>query len=564
MKKLIALLMALAICISLVACAGSEEETKTTEPAGAEGTEPAGTEATEPAVAEPKYGGHLNARTTSGLAYLDPLKTTGSWNYQWTTAVWEPFITRDSDYNICPSVCDFELSEDKLDLKLWPREGYIFSHGYGQVDMDDIVASWNRGVTLYSNCKKFVGAYTEYAQVETIDGKEVFHVKFTEYNEKTLYYLATYRTWFVVMPKEICEKYPEEYIKDQMEDCVGTGPYIVTEYEEGVKVTISKRDDYVPVDNSMYSDIAGTKYGYLDSMTFWKNSNDASAATALLAGDYDCTEVLPLEYMAMAEEEGITLTKLPSDQRCWMHFNSYGTNNVTAKYPSLRKAIMAAIDYASFLEIITDDSYIMEGDTITLLEKYDLTEKFKATEWYGEANLEVAAKYLEEARAAGYGDEPVQIVVSNTRNDVPVMLSDAMKEAGIPYEVVQMESNALSEFRGDPENNWDCFFTWGVTGLTPGLIQDSVIKNYWNNPEKEELRAQLLVTDCDSEEYLQIWEQIVDMWVEDCATVYMSAIDWWWWHPDTLHFNDAFDGNDVQRYMFNAYWEDPENHPKKQ
>ena len=46
------------------------------------------------------------------------------------------------------------------------------------------------------------------------------------------------------------------------------------------------------------------------------------------------------------------------------------------------------------------------------------------------------------------------------------------------------------------------------------------------------------------------------MMVDDCAFAYMSMIEWWWWHPETLHSNDE----GLSRYVFNTYWDDPENH----
>ena len=99
----------------------------------------------------------------------------------------------------------------------------------------------------------------------------------------------------------------------------------------------------------------GTKYGYMDTMTFWYNGTDASAANAVLSGEYDCTEVIPSEYAAQAEAAHIALSKLHSDQRTWIYFNTMGTNNVVAKYPSLRKAIAAAVDFQLYMDAITDE-----------------------------------------------------------------------------------------------------------------------------------------------------------------------------------------------------------------
>ena len=45
--------------------------------------------------------------------------------------------------------------------------------------------------------------------------------------------------------------------------------------------------------------------------------------------------------------------------------------------------------------------------------------------------------------------------------------------------------------------------------------------------------------------------------VEECAYGHMGVIDWLWFHPSTLHTD--FEG--TFPYLYNCFWEDPENHP---
>ena len=553
----------------------------------------------------PQYGGHLNARSTARPTGIDPLKQTGAWKYQWTTAVYEPFLTRDPNYEIKSAVCNFVMQDYREtptdarpdgqlhnELWVWPREGYTFSHGYGQVEMDDIVASWNRGLTQYANIKKYVKPNIVTAEVVAVadlpediqaqiketaaadtagNGQqqvtEVFHIDF-KYHEKNLYYFATYRTWWPVMPKEICEKYATSYIINQLEDGVGTGPYEFSEFKDSTYITVKKRADYVPViQPEDHIGQAATKYGYMDTITCWYNGTDASAASAVLAGQYDCTEVIPYEYAAQAEANGIVLTKLHSDQRTWIYFNTMGTNNVVAKYPSLRKAVMAAIDYPSYLEYVTDDSQILEGDNIMLNKHFDLTYKFKEADYYGAYNQEVVDKYMALAREEGYKGEPLQIPHHTGRTDIPTMTAATMERAGINYELVPNESAAHSAFIGDPSNNWDFYFSWGVTYHTPGTMADSLVKTNYKSERVLEIREELMpYLDVYSDEYFALWEEWVDIWVEECQIGYLSAIDWWWWHPASLHINDGGDDPNQMtdsRFFYNSYWEDPQNHPKK-
>jgi ABC-type oligopeptide transport system substrate-binding subunit len=104
---------------------------------------------------------------------------------------------------------------------------------------------------------------------------------------------------------------------------------------------------------------------------------------------------------------------------------------MTAKYPALRKAIMAAIDYHSFLDVITDSAMIMDKDNICLNSAFDTTQKWRDADYYGEFDQAVVDKYLDEARAQGYADEPIQLVYHTGRTDVPTMIAATMERAGI-------------------------------------------------------------------------------------------------------------------------------------
>lgn len=546
LRKLLALLLALTLLAGILAGCGGETQ-KTPDVTDSTSGDNEDIDNNETPSGDTRYGGHLDVRLAGRPDGLDPLKQVGQWKYMFTTCVFEGPLSRDAENNIRPGVCDYELSEDMLTLKLWVAEGKVFQNG-DLVDIYDVEASITRALNKYSSITKYVAPYVADMTVEG----DTLTITFSSYDEKCLYYLAAYQTWCAIMPKEICEKYSDSYIVDEIEDCIGTGPYVYSDFKDSVSVTVSKWKDYVPVEND-YTGLAGTKYGYLDSITFWYNSDDGSAALALLAGDYDVVEVIPAEYEQMAADQGIKLEVSDSNLANFMIFNTKGTNNLCAKYPSLRKAIMAAIDYESYLSIVTDDAATMDKDLI-LADIYS-TDAFINADYYGEAKQDVVDKYLAQAKTEGYNGEPLQIVFDSSRNDVPTLISAALDDAGINYKLSTMENAAWSEFTAEPANNWDFYFTWTATSLTPSLLQDAVIK-HWNSTEKDDLLEQMRKLDPTSDEYIALWQQFAQLMVDECAVAYMSTIDWWWWCPEEFHPND--DG--IQRYFYNSYWDNPAEH----
>lgn len=555
MKKLLALLLALIMVVGLVACGepATPETPDAPDQTQGQDTPDATEEATDAPVAEgPKYGGHLDAHVYSKTSNVDPLKSTGIWRYVWTTCVYENALTRDNENNIRPAVCEFELTEDQLELKLWVREGVTFSNG-DAVDIYDVEASINRALNLYSSIVKKVTPNVESVVVD--DADKSLTIKFHTYSEDNMYYLAAVQTWAAIMPKEICEKYPEDFIGENVEDAIGTGPYVIENMETDVSITLRKRDNYVPFEND-YTGLAATKYGYMDTITFWHNGDNSSATLALLSGDYDMTDVVDTSYLEMAAEQGIVLDKLPSDVGTAIIFNTAGANNICAKYPDLRKAVMAAIDYEEFLNVVTDGAYVMGTDMI-LDPQYE-SHQFMEVDYYGPANPEVAAKYLEAAYAAGYNGEPVQIQQEAAKGDIMTMLKGYMDAAGIPCEVTGMEEGALSEFRSNVDNNWDFFFTWPTYKFTPTTLMTTDMNKYWTNERKDQLIEEMKPLVSGTDEYVAKWNELIEIMVDDCASVHMGTIYWYIYHPSDL----IVEGRDNLAHYdyYNIHWENPEEH----
>ena len=143
------------------------------------------------------------------------------------------------------------------------------------------------------------------------------------------------------------------------------------------------------------------------------------------------------------------------------------------------------------------------------------------------------------------------------------MLSDALDNASINYQLTTYEATTYNAFIGDPSNNWDLYFAWGVTANTPGLLQDSIVENNYKSERKDQIREAMWKLNPTSDEYIALWKEWSELWAEECQMGYLAAIDWWWWHPATLHINDDAENGNMGRYMYNAFWEDPANHPKK-
>ena len=551
MKKLFAFVLALVMVLSVLAACNNEKpvETKPAETKPAE-TQPAETQPVETEPVDPTaemYGGHLNiAIGSTSWSYLDPSKSTGSGNYIWTRMIWEAPLTRDLNGAIQPCVCDFELSDDALTLKLWVREGKTFHDG-SEVEIEDVVASVMRAT--HKSPRSYVSAYVESVSIE--NGVATF--KFTEYNEKTMYYIACTNPFIGVMPKEIAEKYSNESgnFIDNVAEAIGTGPYKIVDYKESEYVEMARHDGYVVVDEGL-TGYAAPRNAYMDTITFYFPTDANNAAIAMLNGEYDVgIGILGEDYYSQMEAAGIERreTDLSTSARM-MFFNTFG-NSITSNDPNLRKAIVAAIDIPELLLVGDGNEYFVDGN-FTLDELYH-TDTFNNADYMGADNVELAKKYL---AASNYNGEPVKLVVPSSQADLFTMVDAYLKAAGINTEMTVMESNAYNEFRGDPNNDWDFYFGVPALNNTPVLLSDTIMKTDYKSDVKDQLLAELNKLPAGSAAYIAKWEELAKQMVDDCAVIaFGRPLSY-----SILNAEVQFDNG--RTYYFNAYWENPADHTK--
>ena len=553
MKKLLALLLAIVMIVSMTACVqpdGPTDPTKTpadptNAPTGSQGDPTDPTQ--DPAALEAaKYGGHLDFCVYAKPTRLDPAKATGTWYYMYTNLVYEAPLTRDAEGNIRPNVCEFELSADQLTLKLWVREGLKFHDG-SPVEIEDVVASIRR--TVHKSPRQFVDGYIQ--NVEIKDG--VATITFTEYNEKTMYYIASVNPLIGVMPKEIAEKYSNEsgnFIVD-VADAIGTGPYKFTELVDSVSVSVARFEDYIPVEAG-YTGYAAPKKAYLDTITFHANTEASTSTLALMDGQYDLFADCPVDFEAQLQAAGIKTLKKTQTSGNVFFMNTRG--NGVAANANMRKAMMAAIDIPEFVSYMTDGEFTKGGFCPAVDEVY-YTDVFEKADYMGEDNVALAKQYMQ---AAGYNGEKVQLALGSAYANVATLLANYFDAAGINYEITMLESGATKDFYTDKSNAWDIYYTAPSLNNTPTLLSATIMNDDYLGAEKDALLKELQGMVVGSQEYMNKWYELAQQMVDDCAVVFLHPVNVEW--AFNSEFNLEYDG--ISTYLFNSYWTNPENHSK--
>jgi len=552
-KKLLVILMAVCMLLGLmVGCAGGgntpADNDATDGTAEATGGAQAGAEVTEP-----QYGGHLNIAMSTSMQVPDPVTRAGIWWYMFQTCMFENPLTRDAQNNIAPGVCDYEMAEDGMSITLWVRDGVLFHDGT-PVEIEDVKASIERGVSEGNSVREFIGPAID--TMEIAENKLVIKWKAQNLVEGAMSRLAAYQPWVAVMPKEICQAHLNDIDITTIDALIGTGPYMATDFENGNFLTVKRFEDYVPLESDRTGH-AGPKYAYMDSITFWENRDYSSVVMGMLSGQYDLTDCMETEYLEMAKEAGIIQSIYEPTQTCalWF-FNNAGYDNVCAKYPPLRKAVIAAVDMQEYATLTTDNAMKITGTGPVVDPEY-YTNWYNETDWYNcGSDQAVVDKYLEEARAMGYKDEPIQLCVSGDLSESMTLLTGYLDNAGIHYKVNFMESAQLSQFMLDPKNNWDLQMEMEYGSFLPSTLCEENLTFYYASEERDRLLTELTNLVAGTDEYKAKWQELHKVIVDDCSIIHFGFYDMNWLHHETLH--PDYEGD--QPYFFNTWWENPDEH----
>lgn len=532
MKKLLALLLSVIMIFALVACAdlGGDDDTDGTTPPDA------------------RKGGHLDIVSTNINATYDGASVGGV--YHWPNLIYECPLSRNADGSVAPGVCDFELSEDQLTLKLWVREGMTFHDG-SPVEIEDVVASMlRRG---HKSPTTYVVEYIEdgYPQV---DANGVATFKFKKYSEKTMYYIASTKPLHAVYTKEFCEEFPgitadgnvynHEYAK-----AIGTGPYKIDSARDNEWRKFVRYENYVQPDASL-TGAAGPKMSYFDSITFHALGDSSAAAIRLMSHELDVYMATLEDFQDQFEMNDLKQTKQTGTKTYFLLFNNRNQENQVHDDINLRKAICAAIDFEELNAEMWGDGYNLSG-TPALDGAYYL-DTWEKADYMGAANVTLAQQYLAESNYKD-GDKVYYI---GTDANLAALLETYLNAAGIEMQIDIKDSTEVDNRVCDGEAYWNFTFWPFTAGNSPSTISSNAYDRGWQNEDKDDLYDTLCNTIPGSAEYMKAWEDMADMWVDECVTVYVGQQYATWTHHEDLVVD--YTGSDI--YIWNWYWKNPSEH----
>lgn len=532
MKKLLALLLAVVMIFALAACADTEGE------------------GDEPDTPEAKKGGHLNIVSTNINTTYDGGSVGGI--YHWANLVLESPLSRNEDGSIAPGVCNFELSEDQLTLKLWVRDGITFHDG-SAVEIEDVVASMMR--RGHKSPTTYVIQYLDEGYPIVENGVATF--KFKKYSEKTMYYIASVKTLHAVYPKEFCEEFPgitaegNQYNHDWSK-LIGTGPYKLTSARDSEWRTFTRYENYVQPDASLTGG-AGPKNAYFDTITFWALGDASASSIRLLSHELDAYMSAMEDFKDQFAMNNLTQTQQMGTKTYFLLFNNRNQENQVHDDVNLRKAICAAIDFVELNELYWASNYDLSGTPAQDGAYY--VDTWEKADYMGAANVNLAKDYLKKSNYKA-GDKVYYI---GSDANLAALLESYLEAAGIEMEIDIKDSTEVDNRVCDGEAYWNFTFWPFTAGNSPSTISSNAYDRGWKSEAKDDCYEILTTTIPGSKEYMDAWKEMARLWVDECVTVYYGQQYATWTHDADL----VIDYKNADIYVWNWYWKNPAEHKAK-
>ena len=571
-KKLIALLMAAMMLLSVAAACGNDapEETPTkpvetpTTPAETP-TTPAPTEPVDPDAE--KYGGDLITAESNVSSTMDPHMgggTTG--NARWMNHVFETLAVMDADSTIYGEICDFEQSADGLTYTFTLRDRH-FSNGK-KITMEDIEASIRRVIAVYITTESTYNKFFKDSTWTFTEDK--LTVSFESLNLNFPASLCSYASAFRIIPKEICEKYsftggietPQGFVYgaegamiNEEEDAIGSGPYILTKWagESEIKVTRNENYEMITEGNEEAFGVAAPKKAYFDTITFSINTDAASRTAGMMAGDY---------HLAAIQDSMVEAAKAlgiigEADGTTWTYGFFFNLDESNADSPvadvNFRKAVRAAIDCNAGMLAVTggnQDRVHLDPYGMVKSTPYGSTIMEDSGEW-NVADLEKAKAYLAQSN---YNGETIYWLTPSSGNYYNVAMSviPQLEAIGIKAELQIVDSGSHTSMRGKPETGHDIGGWIAQQRADNPVLHSTYVtssQGWWKSDAKDAAIATMKSTPTGSAESIAAYEDFLQAVVDECPYVILGRADtlMYRWPEVTTDFNGSI------IYYWNSY-----------
>ncbi|MFC0407073.1 ABC transporter substrate-binding protein [Roseomonas elaeocarpi] len=400
------------------------------------------------------------------LAVLDPVFTTAAVTTAHAEMVFDNLYGLDEQYRPQPQMVQgHTVSDDGLTWTMVLRDGLRF-HDNTPVLARDCVASIQRW-----------GARDMYGQEVIARSHEIAAM-----DDRTLRFRL--KQQFPLLPAALGKNgssvlviMPERLAKTpattQVTEMVGSGPYrfLAEERMSGARAAYARFEGYLPRPGGTLSRLAGPKVAHFDRVEWHIIPDQATAASALMAGEVDWLETTSSDIAPIFAGNDALKVRLQEDRfSTILRFNWLQPpfNN-----PGIRRALLGAVHQQDFMTAgYGSDPTNWFADVGFFTSDSPMASKVALEPLLGPRDF---AKVKRDLQAAGYKNERVVLLQADdypTLKGLAEMAADTLKRAGMNVEVQNGDWGTISTRRANKgsldQGGWSAFVTGLSNTIDPG------------------------------------------------------------------------------------------------
>lgn len=523
-KRILSLVMASVMVLSLAACGGKTAAPETTAAAGETTTAAAGSDETTAAEtggdtapatssANPNAGkgmypgtskkGSISAEVTT-ISVMNPILMTYNNEFSVARHGWDCLVKLDENNNITPAAAEsWETSEDGLTWTFHLRQGckWVDSTGaeIGDVTANDFVFAWQELLnpdnaaeyytfaTVFKNAQKYYdyksGASTEEVTLDEVGIKAVDDYTLQIELENNLPYFLQYVKFEVMSP--IYQPFYEEVGADKYGTSPDTlafnGPFYMTNWVTESSITMAKNPSWYNADAVS-----------LEEINFVKYSDTNTKYNAFLGGELDIMDVTG-EQRAAFEAEGYDVSSYVGGYSYFAWMNTTDTSDFRSV--NLRHAVSEALDRKQLIDtVFKNDNEVpaclslgISGVNTATFGEAVVADNGGQPLYQASANPDAAKEYLAKAlEDLGYSDaSQIKISLMTSEGTQNELLSQVIQEQvrqnlGIEISIEVLTITEWRARRNALEFDF-CVGGWGPDYNDPMTDLDLMLSGNGNN-----------------------------------------------------------------------------------
>lgn len=408
---------------------------------------------------EPQYGGVLRVGATGGATTdsMDPHEGLTTVDYARLPLTYDGLVRLDHDGNVQMALAEsFELSDDAKEYTIKVREG-VTAHDGQPFTAEDVLWNFERILNEQHSGATALGPI-DLATTEVVD-------------ELTL--KLRYSEPFAILP-EVLAGLPFFYmVPDNWtpENPVGTGPFVLDDFQPGVRSTSTRFEDYWREDRP-----------YLDEVQIINMADETTQLNALRSGEVDLVNYLSAQSVKQAQSSN--LNTIISKSKGWLPI-TMRTDSAPYDDPRVREALRLAIDREQINQVVFEGYGTVANDVFDPLPDSDLPQR--------ERDVERAKELLAEA---GYESLDLEIITNDVvpaNRSVAQLFAEQVKEVGINLQVTfQPTTQFFAESYLNTDLTHDYWYYVPYLAQVAGATKSDAPYNatHFNDPEYDELFRQ--------------------------------------------------------------------------